>query len=139
VAQDPTVRCLAFEPDPVNSRHLRANVERNCPNHNVNVCQVALFSDKSTLDFALNDWNLGDHRLSLAHHGPNRTIQVEAVPLDQFVDQVVGPVAAKIDTQGAEPFVIAGGREVLSGASLVDKSTSPLTKLSGITCLSFLV
>jgi len=125
VAQDPAVRCLAFEPDPVNSRHLRANVERNCPNHNVTVCQVALFSDQSTLEFALNDWNLGDHRLSLAHGGPNRTIQVDAVPLDRFLDRVVGPVAAKIDTQGAEPFVIAGGREVLARASLVVVEFSP--------------
>lgn len=125
VAQDPTVRCLAFEPDPVNSRHLRANIERNCPNHNVAVYQVALFANKSTLDFALNEWNLGDHRLSFAQHGQGRTIQVEAVPLDQFLDKVVGAVAAKIDTQGAEPFVIAGGREVLSRASLVVLEFAP--------------
>jgi FkbM family methyltransferase len=125
VAQDPTVRCLAFEPDPVNNRHLRANIERNCPNHNVTVHQVALFANKSTLDFALNEWNLGDHRLSVTQRGPSRTIQVEAVPLDQFLDKVVGAVAAKIDTQGAEPFVIAGGREVLSRASLVVLEFAP--------------
>jgi len=125
VAQDPTVRCLAFEPDPVNSRHLRANVERNCPNHNVTVHQVALFSSKSTLDFAVHEWNLGDHRLSPAQHGSGQTIQVEAAPLDQFDDEVTGAVAAKIDTQGAEPFVIAGGRSVLSRAKLVVLEFAP--------------
>lgn len=89
VAQDdPTVRCLAFEPDPVNSRHLRANVERNCPNHNVTVHQVTLFSSKSTLDFAVHEWNLGDHRLSPAQHGSGQMIQVEAAPLDQFDNEV---------------------------------------------------
>jgi FkbM family methyltransferase len=125
VAQDPTVRCLAFEPDPVNNRNLRANVERNCPNHNVTVYQVALFATKTTVDFALNEWNLGDHRLSTGQHGPHRTIQVDAVPLDQFLDKVVGAVAVKVDTQGAEPFVIAGGRKVLSRASLVVLEFAP--------------
>jgi FkbM family methyltransferase len=125
VARDPAVRCLAFEPDPVNNRHLRANVERNCPNHNVTVHQVALFSSQTTLDFVLNEWNLGDHRLSLTPQSPARTIQIDAVPLDQFSDQMVGAVAAKIDTQGAEPFIIAGGREVLSRVSLIVVEFSP--------------
>jgi hypothetical protein len=83
------------------------------------VHQVALFSRKSTLDFALHEWNLGDHRLSPAQHGSGQTIQVEAAPLDQFDGEVTGAVAAKIDTQGAEPFVIAGGHSVLSRAKLV--------------------
>ena len=125
VAQDPAVKCLAFEPDPVNSRHLRANIERNCLHHNVDVHQVALFADKATLEFALHEWNLGDHRLNMAQRGSRRAIQVEAVPLDQFVGEVKGAVAAKIDTQGAEPFVIAGGRQVLSRVSLVVLEFAP--------------
>jgi FkbM family methyltransferase len=125
VAQDLNVKCLAFEPDPVNSRHLRANVERNCPHHNVTVHQTALFFENSTLNFALNKWNPGDHRLSLTDRGPTRTIQVKAAPLDQFLEQVEGAVAAKIDTQGAEPFVIAGGRRVLSRVNLIAVEFAP--------------
>jgi len=125
VAQDPTVRCLAFEPDPVNNRHLCANVDRNCPNHNVTVHQIALFADRSTLNLALSERNPGDHRLTLAQGSPRRTVKVEAAPLDQFRYEVVGALAAKIDTQGAEPFVIAGGREVLSGAGLVALEFAP--------------
>ena len=119
VARDPAVHYLAFEPDPVNNRNLRANVKRNCPNHNVTVHEVALFSRSATLDFAKDAWNLGDHYLSPHGHSTRPTIQVEAAPLDQFRDDVTGAVAAKIDTQGAEPFVIAGGREVLSHVGLL--------------------
>jgi FkbM family methyltransferase len=125
VAQDPNVKCLAFEPDPVNNRHLRANIERNCPHHNVTAHQTAIFFEKSTLDFALNKWNPGDHRLSLTGHDPTRTIRVEAAPLDQFLEQVEGAAAAKIDTQGAEPFVIAGGRQVLSRVNLIAIEFAP--------------
>lgn len=125
VAQDPTVRCLAFEPDPVNSRHLRANVDRNCPNGNVTVYQVALFANQSTLELALNETHPGSHRLSLGQQGSGRTIRVEAAPLDQFVEKVTGAVAAKIDTEGAEPFVIAGGREILSRVGLVILEFAP--------------
>ena len=38
---------------------------------------------------------------------------------------MTGAVAAKIDTQGAEPFVIAGGREVLSCVGLLAIEFSP--------------
>src|SRR5487761_2258729 len=113
VAQDSRVRCLAFEPDPVNSRHLRAIIGRNCPHDNVTVHQVALFTKQSVLDFVLNDQNIGDHRLSFGPPGDGRRIQVDAVPLDQFADSIAGAVAAKIDTQGAEPCVIADGARCL--------------------------
>lgn len=125
VAQDKNVKSLAFEPEPVNNRHLRANVERNCPHRNVTVYQTAIFSEKSTLHFALNKWNPGDHRLSLTDRGPTQTIQIEALPLDQFIDQIEGAVAAKIDTQGAEPFVIAGGPQVLSRVKLIAIEFAP--------------
>ena len=82
VARDPAVRRLAFEPAPVNNRNHRANVERNCPNHNVTVHEVAQFSRSAALDFAKDAWNLGDHRLSPHGHSTRHTIQVEAAPLD---------------------------------------------------------
>ncbi|MBW4096258.1 MAG: FkbM family methyltransferase [Acidobacteria bacterium] len=125
VAQEKTIKCLAFEPDPANSHHLRANIERNCPHRNVTVHQIALFTTNSMLNFVLNDQNIGDHRLALGQRRAGHTIQVEAAPLDQFASEIVGAVAAKIDTQGAEPFVIAGGRDVLSRARLVALEFSP--------------
>lgn len=125
VAQHPAVRCLAFEPDPVNSGHLRANVDRNCPHHNVAIHQVALFKDEATLDLALNQSNPGANRVRLGQQASGQTIAVEAVPLDRFLDQLDGAVAVKIDAEGAEPFVIAGGRKVLSRAALVALEFAP--------------
>lgn len=125
VAQDARVRCLAFEPDPTNSLHLRANIDRNCPHDNVTVHQVALFETVADLQFELNDRNIGDHRLNLARTQGDRRIQVKAVPLNQFAKDVSGAIAVKIDTQGAEPFVIAGGGDVLSRAGLVVLEFSP--------------
>jgi hypothetical protein len=37
------------------------------------------------------------------------TIDVEAIPLDEIVGTLNGPLAVKIDTEGAEPFVVLGG------------------------------
>jgi hypothetical protein len=36
-----------------------------------------------------------------------------------MITNAAEPIAAKIDVQGAEPFVIAGGRNTLSRASLL--------------------
>lgn len=125
IATDPKVKCLAFEPDPRNNRHLHANVVRNCQNNNVEIHQVALFSSSTKMRFVLNDQNIGDHRLDPGGKNIGRSLEVHAVPLDQFLGSLQGAVAAKIDTQGAEPFVIAGGSAVLARASLVVLEFSP--------------
>jgi FkbM family methyltransferase len=125
IAIDPKVKCLAFEPDPLNNRHLRANVQRNCRNGNVEIHQVALFSSRTKLRFVLNDQNIGDHRVDPDGHATGHAVEVAAVPLDEFIESLDGAVAAKIDTQGAEPFVIAGGGTALSRASLIVLEFSP--------------
>jgi hypothetical protein len=52
-------------------------------------------------------------------------IQVQAVPLDDFFDKVTGPLAVKVDTQGAEPFVIAGDKRIFAGAGLIAMEFCP--------------
>jgi hypothetical protein len=47
------------------------------------------------------------------------TVKIDALPLDEIVGPVEGPLAVKIDTQGAEPFVIEGGQSTLKQAELV--------------------
>jgi FkbM family methyltransferase len=126
IAADPKVKCLAFEPDPVNNRHLRANVARNCRGSNVEIHQVALFSSRTKMRFVRNEQNIGDHRVDPCGGAAGDAVEVNAVPLDEFAGTVDGAVAAKMDTQGAEPFIIAGGRAVLSRASLVVLEFSPL-------------
>jgi FkbM family methyltransferase len=131
VARDPAVRCLALEPEPGNYANLVANVQANCRHGNVELRQVAVFSEPSRLRFELSPHNLGDHRLRLrdgaAQMGEEQweVIEVEAAPLDELVPPVEGPLAVKIDVQGAEPFVVAGGRRTIAAADLVIMEFSP--------------
>lgn len=125
VAQNPRVNCLAIEPEPRNFVNLCANIAGNCPHNNVEVRRLAVFLRRETLRFELASGNLGDHRLRVSEQSgqlgeDNRvTIDVEAMPLDEIVTNFSGPLAVKIDTQGAEPLVIMGGKETLRRAGLI--------------------
>jgi len=119
IARNPLVRCLAFEPEPGNFHFLRRNVERNVPNNSVELHQLALFDHHATVSLAVADDNLGDHRVTLNGIPGRPTIEVPAVPLDEFHDRVRGPLAIKVDTQGAEPYVVAGAQRVLREAGLL--------------------
>jgi FkbM family methyltransferase len=140
VASDASVRCLALEPEPATFSHLRSNVAVNCRHGNVELHRVAAFSHRDTLCFEISSRDLGDHRLRLGEAKPGRydedrraTIRVDAVPLDEVARGVPEPLAVKIDTQGAEPFVVAGGRATLSRARMVVLEFSPylLARLGG--------
>lgn len=125
IARNPKVRVVAFEPEPGNFRFLKLNVESNVPDSNVELHQVALFDRPGTLTLVLADDNLGDHRVTLNGVPGRRSIAVQAVPLDDFRDRISTPLAVKIDTQGAEPFVVAGGHGVLSAAGLLAMEFCP--------------
>ena len=125
VAQNPTIQCFAFEPEPVNFENLAANISANCCHGNVTIKQVALFDRTSIIEFEAAEGNLGDHRIRLSnqpgqyHEQERRIIKVKAISLDEVIGEISGPLAVKIDTQGAEPFVIGGGRQVLAKAGLL--------------------
>jgi FkbM family methyltransferase len=125
VAQNPRVRCLAIEPEPQNFANLCVNIAENCPHNNVDVRRLAIFVRRQKLSFELSSGNLGDHRLRIGEktgrNGEERrpTIDVEAMPLDEIAGNLAGPLAVKIDTQGAEPFVVLGGKETLGRAGLI--------------------
>ncbi|HLI10655.1 MAG TPA: FkbM family methyltransferase [Alphaproteobacteria bacterium] len=124
VAQNPRVACKAFEPEPRNFHYLAGNVARNCAADNVELFNLALFDRRAVLDFDLSPYNLGDHRIRLGalsdpHDERGReVIKVAAERLDDVLDAdaLAGPVAVKIDTQGAEARILAGGRRVLARA-----------------------
>jgi|SRR5579883_229715 len=145
IAQNPTVSCIAFEPEPGNYDNLVTNVATNCPHRNVETRRVALFSRKCSLPFEIASENMGDHRIRLTdqpgllYEDKRRTIEVEAVPLDDLALPIVDPLAVKIDTQGAEPFVIAGGERTIGRAELLIMEFCPymLTRMAGDTELIF--
>ena len=135
IARRASVSCFAFEPEPENFRNLATNVAANCEHGNVRLFQTALFDRNASLTFELAPNNLGDHRIRLQESQINlqgederRIITVPAAPLDTLVGEIASPLAVKIDTQGAEPFVVAGGRRTLSGAGLMVIEWSPYHK-----------
>lgn len=132
IAQNPDVTCISFEPEPRNFANLAVNVQWNCKHQNVELKNVAIFDKPAVLRFELaDDGNLGDHRVHLSDRpGAMREemrsiIEVPAVRLDDSVELKRLPVAAKIDTQGAEPFVLEGGIETLSECGLLSIEFMP--------------
>lgn len=125
VARNPRVSCVALEPEPGNFSFLTANIAANCPHGNVVIKRAAAFERHDTLHFEISPDNHGDHRIRLrAGEGQLReqdrkVIEIEALPLDDLLQAPDGPLAIKVDTQGAEPFVVKGGRRLLSSAELL--------------------
>jgi len=113
VAQNSRVRCVSFEPDLDNFALLRANVLRNCGHQNVEVVNAAVAQDHGKLRFTRSEYNSGDHRLS-----EDGLLVVDAVRLDDYAPEAM-PLAVKIDCQGAEPSIIAGGMKTLAKADLI--------------------
>jgi FkbM family methyltransferase len=139
VAQNPRVACMAIEPNPVVYRYLARNVSHNCRHGNVVTRQAAAFARRDTLLLEVAPDNLGDNRLRLTEqageHGEEcwSTVRVEALPLDDLIPEGDAPMAIKIDTQGAEPFVFEGGTRTLDRAQLLICEWSPylLARLGG--------
>ena len=123
VARNPRVHCHGFEPSPRNVMYLKHNVRDGCRHDNVTIHNLALFDKKGHLPMELSPFNCGDNRLrngsQTVDGGPLISVPVER--LDDVIDLhgLSLPLAVKIDTQGAEPGVFAGGQKVLSASSLV--------------------
>ncbi len=101
---------LAFEPEPANFRMLLANLLLNdCGN--VQARPLALAEGRGAALLHLCDDNPGDHRLAPT---PGRQrVAVETVDLDAALDGA--PLDfIKLDTQGAEPRILAGMAATLS-------------------------
>jgi FkbM family methyltransferase len=125
VAQNPQVICHAFEPEPVNFRYLSENVAVNCRAGNVKLHNLAVYDQNVSVPFEIAMLHSGDHRISMSDakgeldEHDRQKITVAAVRLDDVVTDLPEPIAVKIDVQGAEPFVISGGRNTISRATLV--------------------
>jgi FkbM family methyltransferase len=110
----PTGRVIAFEPDPTSFRLLERNVARNgCTN--VVLEQKALSNQPGTLTLHVSDSNRGGH--SIIREGTDHvshSIDVPAVRLDDYLAGKDGRVdLVKIDTEGAEGFILDGMQDTL--------------------------
>jgi FkbM family methyltransferase len=124
---------FAFEPDPTNFRRLRLNLLRNSV-ESVVARNVALSDAVGTLTLRKSPNNFGDFRLEREGGGSGmdwaddryketewEAVEVQTSTLDgTFAGAAfAGPMIVKIDTQGAEPFILKGGTEILAKAELV--------------------
>jgi FkbM family methyltransferase len=126
------VKCYAFEPEPANYRNLLLNIYANCPSSDVHVYPLALHEREGMLPFQIADGNLGAHRLHVEtdlpttlEEGSRRVVEVRCVRLDDLALELRPPVFVKIDTEGAEPFVVAGGMQTLARADAITLEWSP--------------
>lgn len=124
---NPKLRCIGFEPEPVNFSNLTANVLRNAKHGNVELHQTAIFDRVSTLQFGLSfQGNVGDHRVVTSREpGRRQVIEVPAAPLDGLIGPIHTKLGVKIDVQGSEPFVISGGQKTLARAGALMMEFSP--------------
>src|SRR3989344_1694295 len=98
----PRAWVVIFEPDPFNVRHVRENLKINNI-QNCSVEEIALTDHSGTVFFSAKG-KLGSH---ISRH--NNGVQVRAKTLDSFPPADL----IKIDVEGVEAKVIAGGKHSL--------------------------
>lgn len=109
----------AFEPLPVHSEGLRAKGFRTY--------QMALGDSAGEAAFTVNAYDAASSLLPLTtackEEWPNvreeRTIRVRVERLDDALEDLERDVLIKVDAQGAEDRIIAGGRRTFAGAAAV--------------------
>jgi FkbM family methyltransferase len=108
-------KVYAFEPEPASFELLQKNVRLNGLT-NVVLERKALSNHKGTLKLFIADTNKGDHRIYQPDGDSRPSFDVEAVRLDEyFKDHKRGIDFLKMDTQGAEGFILEGMTGLLEG------------------------
>jgi len=106
----------AFEPAPVQFRHLSLNVRIN-RSKNVRLNNLALAERSGDRELFLSDgWNQGVHSFAKIP-GSAHSRLVQCISLDEYVDGtgVAQIDVMKMDVEGAELLVLSGGKRTLAG------------------------
>jgi FkbM family methyltransferase len=131
VCQRTNLAVHAFEPDPGLFRLLGRNVALNGMADRVSCHPVAISDATGEVVIERSPTNAGDNRirrataLALQREQTWETTRAAARRLDDFDLDDRLPKLAKIDVQGAEPLVFAGGARVLASCALVLFEFSP--------------
>src|SRR5215471_4044990 len=120
----------AFEPDPDHFRRLQCNLVRNGVADRVRAYNVALYDKAGTLDLRKSPVNFGDYRLAIGESPEAKdweTVKVQTDTLDNLLSapSLRKPIIVKLDTQGAEPFILRGGKSVIAAADIVLTELDP--------------
>ena len=112
LASSTGARVIAAEPSPDNTRYLEHHVAHNGIGAQVTVKQIGIGAEKGMLPFIEGR----DSVCRIAMDGEKADIEVPVETLDDMA-QGEQPTLIKIDVEGFEPAVIAGGQATLSGNS----------------------
>ena len=141
VCQRTNLAVHAFEPDPESFRLLDRNVALNGVANRVRRHPVAISDANGEVVIERSPTNAGDNRIrrttALALEGEQtwETTSAAARRLDDVELDDRLPKVAKIDVQGAEPLVFAGGGRVLASCVMVLFEFSPYhMKRMGVDC-----
>jgi FkbM family methyltransferase len=139
----PLATAAAFEPDPDSCRLLRQNIAANDLLGRATVFPIALSDAEGIVRLDRSQHNLGDHRIRTdggarpqgAAAGVT-TLDVPARRLDELLRAgtitLTGRVLTKLDVQGHEGHVLAGGRPLLEHPLLVEFWPHGLRRSGGL-------
>lgn len=113
----PLGRIVAFEPDPENTKALKANIAKNGLRQ-VTIIEAAVWSSASDVTFerASNASNRTQGHISPGSVTGLERISVPAIRLDDFVrgEECPAPSLIKMDIEGAEWEALQGARRLLT-------------------------
>ena len=111
--KDPHCQIVAFEPHPQSAKELESQITLNQITSAL-VIQAALSDQSGHLQFADTGSAIGQ-KLATLNDSPQsaQTITVPTMTLDQATQQFGPPDLIKLDVEGAENLVIAGGHQTL--------------------------
>jgi len=101
---------FVFEPEPNSYKILKKNVEINGYN-NVKLINKAVSNEPKKVKLYLDDSNLGGH--SLANRNNKKSIEIDAIKLDEFLGSKGKINFIKMDVEGAEIEAIKGMSDLL--------------------------
>lgn len=105
-------KVFAYEPDADNFALLKSNVELNAL-HQVQLFPYALYDKNAEGKLFLSDDNFGDHRIYAADEARNSR-EISLVHGGEHVARLTNKIDfLKIDTQGAEFFVVNGLKQLI--------------------------
>jgi FkbM family methyltransferase len=131
------VRITAFEPNPIVLRDLRVNLELNGAS-DVRVEEICLSDAEGEVRFFTSEdhsWNATLIAEFAAAQGEGIEVRAQATTIDRYVEAHPAPAAIKLDVEGAEHLVVAGGRRFLASArtSLVAEYNIASIQAAGLT------
>lgn len=117
LAEAPDTHVVAFEPGPHQAELLGRTVAANSLDSHVTIVQSALSNRPGKANFAVHKTRhaSGDGFFDTKRSGHTRTTEVSVTTLDEWWRSAGQPHvdAIKIDTEGAELWVLQGGQEML--------------------------